>query len=101
MTQPDLSEPTDVSPAPTSPPPARSGHALTWRKTAKVALGIVLILLGLLWTLQGADAVRIPPIMCVANCEPITGGSPGWLAAGVVTMVAGFTVVNVLLRRRR
>ena len=61
---------------------------------------MVLILLGLLWILQGADVVRIRPILCFANCQPITGGSPGWLAIGVVTLVVGLRVVGVLRRRR-
>jgi LPXTG-motif cell wall-anchored protein len=72
---------------------------MSWRKAAKFVLGAVLLLLGLLWTLQGADVVRIQPILCVADCQPITGGSPAWLAIGVVTIVAGLIVL--LWRRRR
>jgi hypothetical protein len=71
-----------------------------WRKTVKVAGGMVLILLGLLWILQGADVARMRPILCFANCQPITGGSPGWLAIGVVTLVVGLRAVGVLRRRR-
>lgn len=74
--------------------------AVKWRKTARVVVGMVLVLLGLLWILQGADVVRMGPILCVANCQPITGGSPGWLAMGVVTLVVGLRVVGVLRRRR-
>lgn len=82
------------------------GAAVNWRKAARVVVGMVLILLGLLWILQGADVVRIRPILCVADCQPITGGSAGWLAIGVVTLVVGLTlvvgpeVVGVLRRRR-
>jgi hypothetical protein len=61
---------------------------------------MILTLLGLLWILQGADVVRIRPILCVADCQPITGGSPSWLAIGVVTLVVGLAVVGVLRRRR-
>jgi hypothetical protein len=71
-----------------------------WRKTARVVVGMVLILLGLLWILQGADVVRIRPILCVADCQPVNGGSPGWLAIGVVTLVVGLVVAGVLRRRR-
>ena len=74
--------------------------AVKWRKTARVVVGMVLMLLGPLWILQGADVVRIRPILCFANCQPITGGSPGWLAIGVVTLVVGLRVVGVLRRRR-
>ncbi|MER7334062.1 MULTISPECIES: hypothetical protein [unclassified Micromonospora] len=62
--------------------------------------GVALILLGLLWILQGADLIRIRPILCVADCQPVTGGSPGWLAAGVVTVIAGLAVAGFLPRRR-
>jgi hypothetical protein len=61
---------------------------------------MLLILLGLLWILQGADVIRMQPILCVANCQPITGGSPGWLAIGLVALVAGLRAVGALQRRR-
>ncbi|WP_336211623.1 hypothetical protein [Nonomuraea sp. LPB2021202275-12-8] len=73
---------------------------MKWRRTARIVAGVALILLGLLWVLQGADVVRIQPILCVADCRPITGGSPGWLATGVVTLVIGLGLVSVLRRRR-
>ncbi len=38
-------------------------------------LGTILALLGLLWFLQGSDLVHIKPILCFANCQPITGKS--------------------------
>ena len=82
------------------PQPNFSDTTVKWRKTAKAVLGIVLVLLGLLWILQGADLVRIRPILCVANCQPITGGSPAWLAIGLITLVVGLGVVGVLRRRR-
>lgn len=73
---------------------------MKWRKTARAAVGMVLILLGLLWILQGADVVRIRPILCVAECHPITGGSLGWFATGIVTLLVGLTVAGALWRRR-
>lgn len=69
------------------------------RAIMRTTAGVVLILLGLLWTAQGADLVRIEPVLCVADCRPITGGSVGWLAAGVATVVAG--LLMAALRRRR
>lgn len=74
---------------------------MSWRSAARMLAGIVLTLLGLLWILQGADLVRIAPILCVADCEPVVGGSPGWLAAGVVTALIGLTVAAAPWRRRR
>ncbi|WP_433413835.1 hypothetical protein ACQP1V_32300 [Microtetraspora malaysiensis] len=73
---------------------------MTWRKAARIVGGTVLTLLGLLWTLQGADLIRIRPILCVAECQPVTGGSPVWLAIGVVTVVVGLWVLGVPRRRR-
>ncbi|WP_433216594.1 hypothetical protein [Microtetraspora malaysiensis] len=73
---------------------------MAWRKAARIVGGTVLTLLGLLWTLQGADLVRIRPILCVAECQPVTGGSPVWLAIGVVTVVVGLWVLGVPRRRR-
>ncbi|WP_067137171.1 hypothetical protein [Microtetraspora malaysiensis] len=73
---------------------------MTWRKAARIVGGTVLTLLGLLWTLQGADLVRIRPILCVAECRPVTGGSPVWLAIGVVAVVVGLWVLGAPRRRR-
>ncbi|HEU5127651.1 MAG TPA: hypothetical protein VFU12_06650 [Glycomyces sp.] len=73
---------------------------MTWRSIVRVTAGIAIALLGLLWTLQGADLVRIDPILCAGECEPITGGSPGWLAVGVATVLIGLTVIAAPWRRR-
>lgn len=37
--------------------------------------------------MQGADLIQIKPILCVANCEPIAGGSTLWLSIGIITTV--------------
>ena len=34
----------------------------------KIVIGITLVALGLLWSLQGADLIQVKPILCVANC---------------------------------
>ncbi|RNL82891.1 hypothetical protein EFW17_18190 [Halostreptopolyspora alba] len=62
--------------------------------------------LGLLWVLQGADVVRIQPVLCVAECQPITGGSLVWLTIGVLTLIGGLVLLGGLralgaLRKRR
>lgn len=68
---------------------------MTARKIARILVGAVLVLLGALWVLQGADLVRIKPILCVADCQPLVGGSPVWLAVGVVAFLAGLAVLTV------
>jgi hypothetical protein len=79
----------------------RGRPALTWRRGVRAGLGVLLTLLGLLWVLQGGAIVRIEPIMCAANCEPIQGGSPGWFAVGVLTLLGGLRLLGVLRRRHR
>lgn len=63
----------------------------------RIGGGIVLVLLGALWALQGADLVHIRPILCFADCEPLVGGSIGWLIVGLVAFALG---VLLLLRGR-
>ncbi|MFC3480882.1 hypothetical protein ACFOLD_09695 [Kocuria carniphila] len=72
-----------------------------WLRITGTVVGTALTLLGLLWALQGADLVRIEPIGCVANCEPITEGSIGWLVTGVLAALVGLWLVYVAIRRRR
>ncbi|WP_211246502.1 hypothetical protein [Amycolatopsis taiwanensis] len=43
--------------------------------------------------------MRIEPILCVADCEPVTGGSPSWLVAGVATALIGLVVAAAPWRR--
>jgi hypothetical protein len=65
-----------------------------------ILFGAVSTPLGLLWLLQGADLVHVRPILCVANCQPLVGGSIGWMAAGAIFMVLGLAAIAVGLRRR-
>jgi hypothetical protein len=66
-------------------------------RAARMVVGILLVSLGVLWTLQGADLVRIKPIVCFANCEPLVGGSNTWLAVGLGCIAIG---LFLLMRRR-
>ena len=74
---------------------------MTLRTIARILFGDALMLLGLLWLLQGADLVHIRPILCVANCTPLEGGSVGWMAAGALVLVVGLLVIASGIRRRR
>ncbi|MFD2077614.1 hypothetical protein SAMN05421678_112126 [Actinopolymorpha cephalotaxi] len=65
------------------------------RRIARMLVGAVLVALGALWVLQGADLVRIKPVLCVADCQPLVGGSPVWLAVGVVAFLAGLALLTV------
>jgi hypothetical protein len=64
-------------------------------------LGIIAVLLGGLWLLQGTGIVRIPPILCVANCEPIEGPAPAWAIAGLVVLAGGIAALTYIIRRPR
>jgi hypothetical protein len=66
-----------------------------------ILFGAVSTPLGLLWLLQGADLVHIRPILCVANCQPLEGGSIGWMSAGAVFLVLGLAAIATGRRRRR
>jgi len=74
---------------------------MNFRALARILFGVALTLLGLLWLLQGADLVHIRPILCVANCTPLEGGSVGWMAAGALVLVVGLLVIASGIRRRR
>ena len=63
--------------------------------------GVVTALLGLLWFLQGAEIIHLNPILCVSNCEPLTGKSLLWQIVGAATFLAGIFTVVVCARRVR
>jgi hypothetical protein len=70
-------------------------------KAFKVIVRAILTALGLLWTMRGADLIQIKPILCVANCEPVTGGSTLWLSIGIITTVIGLALIASLKLKRR
>lgn len=70
-------------------------------KFFKIILGIILVALGLLWSLQGADLIRMKQILCFANCEPLIGGSITWLFIGIVVMGAGFGLLVSVKPKRQ
>ena len=69
---------------------------LTW-----ILLGVVSMLLGLLWFLQGADLLHVRPILCLANCKPVEGGSIRWTTAGALVFVLGLLAIAAGRRRGR
>jgi hypothetical protein len=68
-------------------------------RTVGVLIGAFVASLGLLWFLQGIAIIEMRPILCVANCEPVMGGSPVWTAAGVVAFIVGVGVALFSARR--
>jgi hypothetical protein len=51
--------------------------------------GVLAFALGLLWLLQGLDAVHVRPIPCVADRAEIQERSATWAIVGAAVMAAG------------
>jgi len=69
------------------------------KKTALVG-GVIGILLGGLWLLQGLGIVQIRPILCFVDCAPVQGPSLTWASIGFVVVTAGVIATFFSLRRR-
>ena len=65
------------------------------------AFGVVALLLGGLWLVQGTGLVTIEPIACVADCETLEGPSLQWAITGALTFAAGAALLWFSLFRRR
>lgn len=59
-------------------------------KNLRVGLGVVLILMGLIWTLQGLDVVKGSSVM---------SGKPLWAVIGPIVALAGIALIVGRLRR--
>jgi apolipoprotein N-acyltransferase len=64
------------------------------------ALAGLLVALGALWSLQGADLVHLKPVLCVADCAELQGVSVQWLATGLGAIAAGIGLWWLASRRR-
>jgi hypothetical protein len=71
------------------------------KNIALIIFGIILSLLGILWFLQGSDLVHINPILCFADCTPITGKSATWQIAGGVVFVIGVVILSTCLKNSK
>ena len=54
-----------------------------------LSFGIIAMLLGGLWLLQGLGWVHIRPILCFADCAPIQGPSTTWAVIGALVLAVG------------
>ncbi|HTE43213.1 MAG TPA: hypothetical protein VK629_20490 [Steroidobacteraceae bacterium] len=64
-----------------------------------LVLGVIGVLLGGLWLLQGIGVVHLKPILCFANCAPVQEPSTTWAIAGFVLLMAGAFGISRFLRR--
>ena len=75
----------------------RAGETM---KIAMLVAGVIGVLLGGLWMLQGLGIVQLGPILCFAECEAVQGPSPTWAIAGAVLLVAGAVAMVIALKRK-
>lgn len=55
--------------------------------------GVIAVLLGSLWLLQGLGVVQIRPILCFVDCAPIQGASRTWTVIGFLMVAAGVVAI--------
>jgi hypothetical protein len=65
-----------------------------------LVVGVISVLLGGLWLLQGLDLVHVRPILCFADCVPLQGPSPTWAIIGFFVVTAGVIAILYSLKRR-
>jgi hypothetical protein len=63
-------------------------------------VGVLAVLLGGLWLLQGLGLVHLRPILCFADCATIQGRSATWAVIGAVVAAAGALAAVYGFRRR-
>ena len=52
-------------------------------KVVVLILGVLAVLLGGFWTVQGLDLVTVEPLLCASACETIEGPSASWTLIGL------------------
>ena len=62
--------------------------------------GVLGVLLGGLWMLQGLGLVHLRPILCFANCEPVQGPSALWAIVGAIVFTMGIFALRSSRARR-
>src|SRR5690606_40391957 len=92
-------------PPPDLMPPCRrrtlaAGADTKVMRTIVLIVGVLGILLGGLWLLQGLGVVHLRPILCFAACEAVQEPSAIWAVVGLVVLLAGAAAAGWALRRR-
>lgn len=63
-------------------------------------VGVLAVLLGGLWLLQGLGIVHMKPVACVADCKTLDGPSMQWAIMGAVVVALGLLGAFYGFRRR-
>ena len=69
-------------------------------KTIVLVVGVICMLLGGLWLLQGLGLVHVRPILCFADCAPIQGASTTWAIIGAVFLAGGVLAISYSRKSR-
>jgi hypothetical protein len=69
------------------------------KKFVGVVIGAFFALLGLLWFVQGVGLLQVCPVVCVRECECLTGSSLFWAVAGALLFIVGIAIAVVSMRR--
>ena len=62
-------------------------------KSLTVIFGVITVLLGSLWMLQGLGVVQIRPILCFVECAPIQAASRTWTIIGFLMVTTGVVAI--------
>ena len=68
--------------------------------TIALVAGVVSVLLGGLWLLQGLGILHLRPILCFVDCAPVQGPSLTWTIAGLVFVTLGLLAIFYWFKRR-
>jgi type VI protein secretion system component VasK len=77
-----------------------SGEQEEYLKGLTLACGLIALLLGGLWLLQGQDVVHVRPLLCFSDCIPFRSASPRWAILGAALFAAGVAAVWWGLKRQ-
>ena len=68
-------------------------YLMKLKQIAILIVGVILALLGSLWFLQGVGVLKVCPILCFADCECISGGSPLREVIGAAAFIMGIAII--------
>jgi hypothetical protein len=74
---------------------------MTKKQIIAIIFGVIILLLGLLWFLQGSNLVHIKPILCFADCQIITGQSLQWQIIGAITFIIGVFIISKFSKNKK
>jgi hypothetical protein len=73
---------------------------LNTMKAVALVVGVISVLLGGLWLLQGLGLLHVRPILCFVDCAPIQGPSLTWAIVGFILATFGLFAIFYWLKHR-